>query len=207
MALVTALFDRAGEAREWSEAEDIDLTVTTLARNRWLEAWDQGVQTVSERTVAALNKRFELAAAESRMPRRFRRRLPLTADEARALAARLSAGDAPFRHAVEELERAGARVRSARADSAALTIWSEAVRTAARRLEAAWLALEESLTLAWTEWGAEIERVRTWQRPVWPLLLTAVLLLVAATYAGLLLGGYLPVPAPLEQPVQWWWSR
>ena len=34
-----------------------------------------------------------------------------------------------------------------------------------------------------------------------------LLIVATATYVGLLLGGYLPVPGPLQGPVEWVWER
>jgi hypothetical protein len=56
-------------------------------------------------------------------------------------------------------------------------------------------------------WKGEIDRVRAWRRPHWPVWLTTVVVLAIATYLGLLLGGYLPVPGPLRGFAEFWWSR
>ena len=52
-----------------------------------------------------------------------------------------------------------------------------------------------------------MERVRRWRRPRWPLWLITVVVVGAAAYVGLVLGGYLPVPAALDGLAQWWWAR
>src|SRR5256885_11565212 len=72
--------------------------------------------------------------------RRWRRRL-LSAPEKRAVAARLATGGEPFVAALDALEAVAARVRDASVlDKAPHNEWQEALRGAARRLEAAWLA-------------------------------------------------------------------
>jgi hypothetical protein len=43
--------------------------------------------------------------------------------------------------------------------------------------------------------------------PRWPLWLITALLLAGATYLGLVLGGYVRVPPPLERFAELWWSR
>jgi hypothetical protein len=206
-ALVTAIFARAGEAREWSAAEDTDLTVATLGRGAWLKAWETALNAVTDRTTEAINLRLDGAAVEARMPRRYRSRLPLASGERNALKARLDAGSAPFREAVAKLEELGAAVRSAHGEGAVAADWGSAISTAARRLEAAWLALEDSLDLEWVRWGRDVEEVRAWRRPLWPLLLGSAVLAALAIYTGLLLGGYLPVPELLRDPVEWVWDR
>lgn len=93
--LVTEVFVRSGEAREWCAADDPDLTIATLGRSVWLGLWERALTAVSQRASQAINARLEAAAEESRMPRRFRKRLPLGSDEAFALHSRLDAGAGP----------------------------------------------------------------------------------------------------------------
>jgi hypothetical protein len=49
--------------------------------------------------------------------------------------------------------------------------------------------------------------VRSWRRPTWPLWLVTALVLAAAIWLGLVLGGYIPVPDPLRGLAEWWWAR
>jgi len=85
--------------------------------------------------------------------------------------------------------------------------WQEGVATAARRTEAAWLALEVAAKREWGGWSAEVEHVRSWKRPRWPLWVASGVLGSVATYFGLILGGYLRAPAALQALVAAWWSR
>jgi hypothetical protein len=85
--------------------------------------------------------------------------------------------------------------------------WQRALVAAARRLEAAWLALAAGARAEQDRWKAEIDRARAWRRPTWLLWLISVSVLAAATYLGLVLGGYLPVPPPLRPLAEFWWSR
>src|SRR5207253_1752380 len=116
----------------------------------WLAAWEQAVRRVADRVIEALDGRIERAARRVRMPhRRWRRRL-LSTPEKRAVTARLATGGEPFVAALDALDAVAARVRDASVlDKAAHAEWQEALRGAARRLEAAWLALE----------GVEVARV------------------------------------------------
>jgi hypothetical protein len=88
-----------------------------------------------------------------------------------------------------------------------VTEWQEALLGAARRLEAAWLWLEDALGREWREWAVEVEEVRTWRRPLWPLITIGAALLLVAGYVGLVLGGYLPVPEPLQGIADAVWAR
>jgi len=205
--LVTEVFVRSGEAREWCAADDPDLTIATLGRSVWLGLWEHALTAVSQRASQAINARLEAAAAESRMPRRLRRRLPLGPDEAFALHSRLDAGSGPFREAVDRLETAAQAARAAQGKGPAAENWSNLLTTVARRLESAWLGLEDAAEKEWVRWARDVEEARSWRRPLWPLVLISLLILSTALYIGLLLGGYLPVPGPLEGPVEWVWER
>jgi hypothetical protein len=48
--------------------------------------------------------------------------------------------------------------------------------------------------------------VRAWHRPTWLVWLVSVVVLGAAVYLGLVLGGYLPVPAALSGLAAFVWS-
>ena len=135
-------------------------------------------------------------------------RLALTDDDARAIGARLGSGGVQFVAALDQLELAVHTTGSARGRGAAgAQAWQAALATAARRLESAWLALEAGARREQEHWASEIARVRAWRRPTWPLWLLTAIVAGAATYLGLVLGGYLPVPPPLEGLAAFWWAR
>src|SRR5207253_121260 len=124
-----------------------------------------------------------------------RRRL-LTGPEKRAIAARLAAGGEPLVAALDTLDGVATRVREASVlDKAAHAEWQEALRTAARRLEAAWLALETQVVDEHRRWADEIDAVARWRPSLWPLVTLWTPLGVALVWLGLVLGGYLPAPA------------
>jgi hypothetical protein len=125
--------------------------------------------------------------------------LLLSDADVRAIAARLGSGGAAFVAALDGLEQAARGTWSAAA-------WQAAITAAARRLESAWLALEEASRLEQANWAAEIARVRDWHRPTWPLWVVTGVVLAAAAYLGLVLGGYLPVPPPLRGFARFWWG-
>src|SRR5713101_660403 len=80
-------------------------------------------------------------------------------------------------------------------DRGAHAEWQEALRTAARRLEAAWLALETQVADEERRWAGEIDVVTRWRPSLWPLVVLWTPLSVALVWLGLVLGGYLPAPA------------
>jgi len=204
LRLVTGIFDLAGAARGFAAAGDPQGAMTSLNRVAWLALWEKTLAAAAERITGLVNTGLESAAEESRFPRGRLEQLRLRAEDTRAIAARLGRGGAPLVAALDALEQAG---RGAGANGGAEAAWRHGLNTAARRLEAAWLALESAAAEEQRHWQLEVDRVRRWRRPRWPLWLVTVLVVGAAAYLGLVLGGYLPVPPALEGLADWWWSR
>jgi hypothetical protein len=208
LKLVTGLFELAGAGRSFAAAGDADGAVASLNRGEWLAQWEKAVVASAERVTATVNARLEEAAAESRYPRRKLNRVLLTPADTRAIAARLGGGGAPFVAALDQLEQAAHAVSAQRSpDRAAAAAWASALTATARRLEAAWLALEEAAVREQLRWQADVRRVHRWHLPYWPLWLLTALVLGAAVYLGLVLGGYLRVPPVLRGFAEYWWSR
>lgn len=209
LALVSQLFELAGDARRWAAEGDRELALATLNREAWEGVWRRTVIAVAERAATAVSDRLLAAAAEARLPQRRARALVLDEAEVRALAGRLAAGVPALEQALVALDRAAHQVRSDRAPREAVIQWQEALVAAARRLESAWLALEEALTREWRDWSIEVEEIRAWRRPLWPLAVFGAVLLLGFGYVGLVLGGYLPVPDALRGAAEaiWdWWN-
>jgi hypothetical protein len=195
LTLVTGLFDAAGEARTALAAGSLAEARAGLAPAVWSGLWDRAVEQATAAVVNALESRLSAAAAESRMPMRMRDRLRITGAERRAIHARLGGGGTTMLREAELLPAA---------DDAA---WVERVAATARRVESAWLALEAAAAHELADWEPEIAAARSWRRPTWPLWAVTMACAALATWAGLLLGGYLPVPGPLRPLVEFWWSR
>jgi hypothetical protein len=206
--LVTGVFDLAGAARAFAAAGDHEGAVASLGRPEWLRLWETAVEMIATRVAAEANAGLRLAAAESRFPERRLRRLTLTEQDTRAIGARLGSGGAPFVAALDALEQAAHSTGGARAGRAAdATAWQVALGAAARRLESAWIALDHAARAEQERWAADIAAVRAWRRPTWPVWLVTAIAVAAAAYLGLVLGGYLPVPPPLQPIATFWWSR
>jgi hypothetical protein len=202
--LVTEVFELAGQARA---AGDVTRALAALDPEHWLAAWDRAVKASAQGLVHGIDLRLLAAAREARMPRGRRRRTAVTQTESRAIAVRLGATGGPFLAELEALKQARQALIGAKDPvPELLESWEEALGTVARRLEAAWLALEQTLRREQEAWSGEIERVRGWRRPSWPLWVTAVVILGVASYLGLVVGGYLPAPAWLEPLVAAWWN-
>jgi hypothetical protein len=200
LGLVTDVFELAGAARSFAAAGDQDGATGSLSRLALLGLFEKAVNAAADRIAATVNAQLQSAAEESRYPAARIGRLLLRPEDTRAIAARLGAGGAGFVDALDAMEQA-ARARRAPRE------WRDAVLAVGRRLESAWLAVEQGADAEQRHWQREVMRVREWRRPAWPLWTITALVLAAAAYLGLLVGGYLPVPAPLAGFTEWWWAR
>jgi hypothetical protein len=208
LQVATEVIELGGAARAFAAADDRPAAVSSLNRQAWLVEWERAVAEASDRIAQAVNARLEAAGREARLPARRRRELALSDADRRAISGRLGAGGFAFLQALEVLEQLVPAVSAGgtRAD-AAVREWQEAVLGVARRLESAWLELESAALREEALWTPEIEQVRAWRRPTWPLWLVSAVLLAGATWLGLVLGGYLPVPPALRGFAEAVWQR
>ena len=202
LTLAGTLFEAARVARHALDAGDPQAAASRLGRESWSSAWAQAVSAAGHHVVDHINRRLAEAAAEARMPERRAGGVGVTKAEVHALTARLAGGAAQLVTALDELE-----VASKAIETGALAAWRDTVLKVARRLEAAWIGLEARVVEELERWEEEVERVRAWRRPRWPLWTITLAALALATYLGLLLGGYLRVPDQLRPAVEWWWAR
>jgi hypothetical protein len=194
--LVTRMMEHAGEARRLTGNEERGPAVAALGREAWLAAWEEAVGTVAEGLAQRIDERLAAEARAVRMPRRLRRRVLLEPAERRALAARLGSSGALLIPALDNLQRRGETALAATAlERENVTAWQDALKTAARRLEAAWLALEDAVELEAGRWTDVADRVAAWRKPLWPVFVVGGIVLLAALWLGLTFGGYLPAPA------------
>jgi hypothetical protein len=203
LALATHLFDLAGQARKGRVEASERLTAAA-----WRRAWEETVHAAAARAADGVDARLVAAARSVRMPRRVLARRLLSPADRRALTARLGEGALSLYSALDALETArqiltDRPLRAADAERA----WMAAVEAAARRQETAWLGLEAAWERDRPVWEGEIAAVRRWHRPRWPVLVTALVLFGAATWLGLVLGGFLPVPGPLRGLATFVWER
>jgi hypothetical protein len=206
--LVTGIFELAGAARSFGASGDRQGAIASLSRVAWLDLWERAVAAAAERLAAVVNARLVEAATESRLPARQLEAFMLKPEDVRAITSRLGSGGAGFVSALDALEQtvpgaaaAGNRGRAGEEE------WQRALAAVARRLESAWLALAAGARAEQDRWKVEIDRARAWRRPTWLLWLITGSVLAAATYLGLMLGGYLPVPPPLRPLAEFWWSH
>ena len=195
LSLVTRLLEVAGQARRAMDAGDEAAGRALLAPAAWAASWDSAAEEAATILIRRLDERITAAAASARMPAWRAERHRVTDAEHRAIHARLGAG-------------AGAMLRAAAdLDHAQGGAWATQAMATARRLESAWAALAAAAERELAEWEPDIRAVAAWRRARWPLWTLTGVLLAAALWLGLVLGGYLPVPAPLYPLADFWWSR
>ncbi|HVH09084.1 MAG TPA: hypothetical protein VM736_04735 [Gemmatimonadales bacterium] len=198
--LATRVMEAGGAARTAAAQEQRDGALQAVSRTAWLEAWEDAVRHAAERVTRALDAELDRATRRVRMPARARRRRALAGAEKRAIAARLAAGGETLVAALDALDAVTAGAREASVlDKAAHEAWQDALRAAARRLEAAWLALEAAVAEERRRWSAELEAIGGWRPSVWPVIVLWLPVAAALIWLGLVLGGYAPAPAWLAQ--------
>jgi len=198
--LATHLLELAGSARSAATEEHRDAALRAVSRDQWAGAWDEAVRRVAERAWEAIDAQIDVTARRVRMPARRRRRHHLTLAEKRAIAARLAAGGGTLIAALDALESAAAAAQSATVlDKEAHAAWQEALRLSARRLEAAWLALETAVAHEEARWEAELAAIAQWRPALWPVFAFWVPVAAGLLVLGLILGGYVAAPQWLAE--------
>jgi len=194
--LATRVLELGGEGRAAAEQAARARILEVTGRRAWAAAWDNAVRRAAARTADALDAEVTRTGREVRMPRRRLRRHLLTNAEKRAIAARLGTGGGTFVAALDALETAAARVADASVlEKDAHAEWQDALKTVARRLEAAWLALEEEVEEERRRWNPEITAIAGWRPSLWPVLVFWLPVAIALVWLGLILGGYVSAPA------------
>ena len=206
--LTTRLFEAAGEARRLASRDERQAAVATVGRTMWLEAWEEAVAGVAELLLARIAGRLDAEARAVRMPKRRRQRLQLDPAQQGALAARLGSAGAGLVAALDLLEERAAPALGATAlERETVDAWQEALATAARRLEAAWLELEEAIESEWRHWERVADAVARWRKPLWPVLIVGCIVIVGAAWLGLVMGGYIAAPVWLQDAWRWVFRR
>ena len=193
LAMVDAIFARAAQARRHLAQGEVEAARAALGSAAWLEVWDAAAARSAATLIERTEQRIREAAAYSRFPtKRLATQLPSAEDRA-VLTARLNAAGMGLEAAAPALD--------AREEE-----WDQAARRAAGELEQAWQRLVRTAQDEIGIWDRRIEAVRTWRRPWLPLIIGGGLALGIGAWLGLVLGGYLPVPAPLRPFAEWVWS-
>lgn len=198
--LATRVMESAGAARRDAADDAPARALAQLDRGAWSGAWEEAVRRIADRVAAALDREIVVTARRVRMPRRKHHSLALTGAERRALAARLASGGDGFEQALDAVGRTIDVLRQTwPGDPDERRNWHEGQQLAARRLEAAWLALEAQVERERGRWAPELQSLLAWRPPLWPVFAVWVPLAALAIWLGLVAGGYLPAPAWLAE--------
>lgn len=195
IALVTRLLSTAGDARKALAAGDEPSARAALRPPAWAALWDQAAEESAALLTAQVDARIIAAAATARMPAWRVERHRVTPEEHRAMHARLGAVAGEFLRAASGLEGLAGEA------------WTAQALATVRRLESAWSQLVAVAERELADWEADVQAVAAWRRARWPLWLFSGGVLAVATWLGLVLGGYLPVPGPLRPLAEFWWAR
>src|SRR6266545_7736371 len=198
--LATRVLELGGEGRtaaaREAQGDERARILEVTGRRAWAAAWDNAVRRAASRVAEALDAEITRIARQVRLPRLRLRRHLLTNAEKRAIAARLGTGGGTFVVALDALEAAAVRAADASVlEKETHATWQEALRTVARRLEAAWLALESEVEAERERWNAELDALAGWRPSLWPIFVVWTPVAVVLLWLGLILGGYVPAPA------------
>jgi hypothetical protein len=204
LRLATRIFESAGEARRLASREKRTAAVQAIGRDAWLVAWEEAVGSTVGLLMERVSAQLDAEARAVGLPKRRRRRMLPGNDEARAARARLGSSGTGLVQVLNQLEHvSGQAVAATGLDSGAMAAWQRALRLAGRRLEAAWLALEDEVTREAARWQQEANLVAAWRRPVLGVIVAGAAGTALAVWLGLIFGGYLAPP--------WWlaalWSE
>ena len=194
-ALATGVMECAGAVRREAANGGKARGLVALDRDAWTHAWEDAVRHAADRIVTVLDRTLETEAKRVRMPRRRQRQLVVSPGERRAIAARLAAGGDTLDLALDQVARTTETLaRTWPGDTAARAEWRAAQEAAARRLEAAWLALEAQVEQERARWTGEVDAVKSWRPSLVPVFAIWTPLAAITIWLGLVLGGYLPAP-------------
>ena len=185
----------------------LQLLTAVFGRSEWLTAWQAAVARAGSLVAGEVESRIRQAAGESRFPaRRLKQMLP-TEEDREIVLARLSAAGIGLETVVGRL---GARQMGALAETQERSTREAEdaghLRMICGELEVAWDRLVRTASEELTRSDRIATDIRTWKRPLAPLLAIGALILGVATWAGLVLGGYLGSPGWFIPVAEWVWS-
>jgi hypothetical protein len=192
LELVSTILSHAGVARERRARGDAAGSAAAIEGRAWLEAWRTAAGAAAERLLEEVTGRLNAAAAVSRMPkRRLARELPGEEDR-RVLRARLDAAGMGLETAAASLQGPSLRI--------------DHLRRVAGELELAWAALCRVVRVELGTWDDRAARVRAWRRSWTGFAVGSAIAIALATWLGLVLGGFVPVPGWLRPFAEWAWN-
>ncbi len=193
--LVSRVLDAAGEARRLNASHERAAAIETVGPSLWHEAWQAAVTSTADRLVQRSDAYLTAEARAAGVPRRRRRQFLLNDSERHMLQRRLGASGAPLVQALDVMEMKALEALAPRgAERGALDAWEDALRLVARRLEAAWLGLEDALEAEVLRRRAIGDEIAANKRSLWPVFVFGTIGVIVAGWLGLVLGGYIDSP-------------
>ena len=185
----------------------LQLVTDVFGRIEWLAAWQTAVSRAATLVATAAESRIRDAALESRFP--ARRLLPMlpTQEDREILLARLSAAGIGLETLVSRsASRPMGRLADTQERSTLELEDAGHLRMICGELEVAWDRLIKTADEELSRGDRIAGEIRSWKRPLAPLLIGGTLLLGAATWVGLVLGGYVGAPGWFLPVAEWVWS-
>jgi hypothetical protein len=185
----------------------LQFLTAVFGRTDWLIAWQAAVSGAATLVAAEAETRVRQAGSESRFPARRLRQSLLTDEDREILNARLSAAGIGLETLVTRL---GSRLMGPLAETQERSTRQVEdaghLRMICGELEVAWDRLIHTANEELSKADRLAGEIRDWRRPLAPLLAGGLLLLAGATWAGLVLGGYLRAPGWFLPIAEWVWS-
>ena len=193
--LGTRIIECGGEARRLAASGERSATLAAIGSEVWKQTWDEAVGSATDLIVQRLDAHLNAEAIAVGMGRRHRTRLAFGPQEKRALMARLGSNGADLITELDDLEAHADRALTATGlEPEMVRDWQHSLGVSARKLEAAWFALEHVAADEVAQRLSIVDQVANWRKPVWPVLAVAAAVVPAVAWFGLVLGGYLAAP-------------
>jgi len=193
--LGTRIIECGGEARRLAASGERSATLATIGTEIWKQTWDEAVSSATELLVERIDAHLEAEAMAVGMGRRHRARLSVGPQQKRALMARLGSMGADLITVLDELEEhAELALTATGLEPEKVRDWQDTLGVAARKLESAWLALEQAVANEVAQRLRIADQIANWRKPVWPVLIVAAAIVPVAVWFGLVLGGFLTAP-------------
>jgi hypothetical protein len=193
--LGTRIIECGGEARRLAASGERSATLAAIGTEIWKQTWDEAASSATELLVERMDAHMEAEALAVGMGSRQRARLRVDPQEKRALTARLGSTGADLIPVLDELEQHAERALTATGlEPEVVRAWQDTLGVAARKLESAWLALEQAVSNEVTQRLRLADQVANWRKPVWPVLIVAAVTVPVAVWFGLVLGGFSAAP-------------
>jgi hypothetical protein len=193
--LGTRIIECGGEARRLAASGERSATLAAIGPEVWKQTWDEAVGSATDLIVQRLDAHLNAEAIAVGMGRRHRARLAFGPQEKRALMARLGSTGADLITELDDLEAHAERALTATGlEPEMVRDWQHSLGVSARKLEAAWFALEQVAADEVAQRLSIADQVANWRKPVWPVLAVAAAIVPAVAWFGLVLGGYLAAP-------------